>query len=354
MEKKGAKKTAARKKVAEPKTLELKVDVVVAATSPVKKPVAKAVKIVKKTAKKPAPDVTAQIADVDPKVELSPVFKALAEPTLPKLKRENRARLQMQTPTRLYFYWSVKENPYHLLKQTFGGDAGSYTLVLKITNLRRDSEEIQPAQAEGNWWFDVEPNSEYRAEIGFYARNRPYFRIIHSNTVETPRRSPSPRVATDADWKVSASKFAEVLDVAGFSQDAFDVALAGDDHVASENATHTAFSRFVGAGDYELHGIAAEDIRYAMLALASGATLEDLRWKVSPTLFSILQANTERLAADKALAALDEYFDIDEAELAFGRLGAAVYGASVVNFPQTLKTRRGSTYSPLSSFGLGR
>jgi len=351
MEKKVVKKTIAKEKIAEPKEVELKSREVATAVSPVKKRVAKTVK---KTVKKPALDVTAEIANADSKVELSPVFKALAEPTLPTLKRENRARLQMQTPTRLYFYWSVKENPYHLLKQTFGSDTGSYTLVLKLTNLRRDNEDIQPAEAEGNWWFDVEPDSEYRAEIGFYAPNRPYFRIIHSNTVETPRRSPSPRVATRVDWKVSASKFAEVLDVAGFSQDAFDVALAGDDHITSENATHTAFARFVGAGDYDLLGIAAEDIRFAMLALASGATLEDLRWKISPTLFAILQANTEHLVANKALAALGEYFDIDEGELSFEQFGEAVYGASVVNFPRTLKTRRGSAYLPVSSFGLGR
>ena len=359
MEKKVVKKTAAKRKVDEPIEIVLKAGEVATAVSPVKKLVAKTIKTVKtvnKTAKKSALDVTTEIANTDPKVELSPVFKALAEPTLPTLKRENRARLQMQTPTRLYFYWSVKENPYHILKQTFGDDTGSYSLILKITNLRRDSEEIQPAEAEGNWWFDVEPDGEYQAEIGFYAPNRPYFRIIHSNTVETPRRSPSPRVATDADWKVSASKFAEVLEVAGFSQDAFDVTLAGDDHIAAENVTHTAFYRFVGSGDYELHGLAAEDIRYAMLALASGATLEDLRWKISPTLFAILQANTERLAADNALAALGEYFDIDEAELNYEQLGAAVYGASLVNFPRTLKTRRvSSRYTPVSSpVGLGR
>ena len=203
----------------------------------------------KEVAKKPDLDITAKIASAEPKVELSPAFKALAEPALPELTRENRARLMMQTPTQLYFYWSVKENPYHLLSNAFGDETGSYTLVLKLTNLRRDTEEIHPAEAEGNWWFDVEPDGEYQAEIGFYAPNRPYFRIIYSNTVETPRRSPSRHSATEAVWNVSGNKFAEVLDVAGFSQDAFDVAMAGDDHAAAENATHTAFSRFIGTGD---------------------------------------------------------------------------------------------------------
>ena len=378
MEKKVTKKAAATEKMAVAKEVESKDTSIAVGAKPVKRPAVKAVKkvkkaakeiilkdkaaavatspakkTVKKTAKKATLDVTAEIAATEPLAQLSPVFKALAEPVLPTLERENRARLQMQTPTRLYFYWSVKENPYHLLKQTFGQDTGSYTLVVKLTNLRRAHEEIHPADAEGNWWFDVEPDGEYQAEIGFYAPNRPYFRVIYSNIVETPRRSPSPNIASDSDWRVSANKFAEVLDVAGFSRDAFDVAMAGDDHAAAENTSQSAFSSFLG-GDHDLGGIAAEDIRYVMLALASGATLEDLRFRVSPALFAILQANADKLEAGRAMSTLTEYFDIDETEFSEEQIGAAVYGASLVNFPRTLKTRTVSSakYAPVSSHSL--
>jgi hypothetical protein len=276
---------------------------------------------------------------------------------LPELSRENRARLLMQTPTRLYFYWAIKENPWHLLKNAFGDDTGSYMLVLKLTNLRHGYEEIHPCDAAGNWWFDVEPDCEYQAEVGFYAPNRPYFRIIYSNIIETPRRSPSPHPASDARWMISAGKFAEVLDVAGFTQDAFDVAMAGDDHAAAQSATHSAFTQF--AGDHDLSGISAEDIRYAMLAIAAGATLEDLRHKISPALFAILSANADKIFAAGAMAALGEYFDIDETEFVADQLGAAVYGASLVHFPKTLKTRKVSSmkfepkFSPVSSHSLG-
>lgn len=321
--------------------------------TPVKKTVKKAVK-----AKKADLDVTAELAAAEPEVELSPVFKALAEVTLPELERENRARLLMQSPTKLYFYWSVRENPWHQLRAIFGDDLGSYTLVLKLTDRKRNSEEIHPCDAEGNWWFEVEPDGEYQAEIGFYATNRPYFRVIYSNTIQTPRRSPSPRPASEAQWTVSANKFAEVLDVAGFSRDAFDVAMAGDDHAGAQDATHTAFSRFIDRSDYALDGISVEDIRYAMLALASGFTLEELRFRVGPALFAILQANVEKLAADKAMSALSEYFDIDEAEWTEEEFGSAVYGASLVHFPSTLKTKKVSSafsprYNPVSSYSLG-
>src|SRR3990170_4313426 len=125
----------------------------------------------------------------DPEANLSPVFKELREPKLPILKRQYRARLQMQTPNRVYFYWSMKNNPFQVLSRVFGGDRGSYTLVAKLINETRDTEQLHAVDAEGNWWFTVDPDSTYRAEIGFYAPNRPYFRAIYSNSVTTPRKS---------------------------------------------------------------------------------------------------------------------------------------------------------------------
>lgn len=302
-------------------------------------------------------DVTAEIATTEPVVELSPAFKALADVTLPDVKRENRARLQMQSPTRLYFYWSIRENPWALLNSVFGKDLGNYALVLKLIDVKNGREEIKPCEAEGNWWFDVEPDSEYQAEIGFYAVGRPYFRIVYSNTIATPRRSPSNRPSTDSRWTVSANKFAEVLDVAGFSRDAFDVAMAGDDVYAAQDATQTAFASLVGDRRVDIGGISADELRYAMMALASGATLEELRTRVGARLFAILQANAASISAGSAKSSLGEYFEIDESEWVEEQFGSAVFGASLVNFPKTLKTRKTTTvfsprYNPVSSHSI--
>ncbi|MFN0140772.1 MAG: DUF4912 domain-containing protein, partial [Pyrinomonadaceae bacterium] len=215
-----------KKRVAE--AAEKTADVVRAKAKPAKE---KSVKSVTKS-KKADLTVTAELATTGPEVELSPAFEALADVKLPELQRDNRARLLMQSPTKLYFYWSTKANPWHQLKNVFPDDLGGYVLALKLKNITRDSELIHQCEATGNWWFDVEPDCEYQAEIGFYAVNRPYFRVIYSNTITTPRRSPSTRPATEARWTVSATKFAEVLDASGFSRDAADVAMAGDDQVA--------------------------------------------------------------------------------------------------------------------------
>jgi hypothetical protein len=273
--------------------------------------------------------------------ERDPIFKELSEPKLPVLERENRAKLLMQTPNRLYFYWSIKNNPYQILQKTFQGDTGNYQLVAKIVNQKNEYEQIFPVDAEGSWWFNVEPNAGYRAEVGFYATNRPYIRIIFSNTLETPRKSPSPRVATDADFAVSAQEFAEVLDVAGFKQDAFEVALIGDDNNQAETATRDAFAMFTNAKPEEFSTIDADELRFALLAIASGIDLKDLREHISPALFAFLEANANLLSLENAMSALQEHFDVftEEFTEAEEEFGAAVYGASLLNFPRKLKKR---------------
>ncbi len=291
---------------------------------------------------------------VDPEAELSPAFKELREPKLPSLPRENRARLLMQTPTRVYFYWGLKNNPYQILNRAFGNERGSYTLVLKLINLSRDTEEIHPVDAEGNWWFSVDPDCTYRAEIGFYAPNRPYFRALYSNTVTTPRKSPSPRIATEADWRVSADTFAEVLDNSGFRQDAYDVALAGDDIESSNTSTRQVFVRLIGE-DATSEAFTAEELRHAMLALASGVPLEALRWKISASLFAVLAAHLDRLS-EPALGMLRDHFGLEDDEILEEEQLAAVHGASIVHFPKIVRRRRRSLpdldvpgYSPISS-----
>ncbi len=284
----------------------------------------------------------------------SPAFVELAAPRLPDLPKENRAKLLMQSPNRLYFYWSVGKNPFHILNRAIG-ETGSYTLVLKLVNLKNETEEIHAIDTGGSWWFDVDADSEYKAEIGFYATNRPYVRIMYSNTIATPRKTPSPRAAESAEWTVSADKFARVLDIAGFARDAFDVALAGDDQQAAELATMSAFSQFIGKPRSEFAAFSVEEIRFALLALASGASLASLRGRISASLFAVLESNMAGLTGEDALAALKTQFDFEADDIEEEEPGSAVFGASLVNFPRKLKrSRRLSELAPFSSFSIAK
>jgi hypothetical protein len=271
--------------------------------------------------------------------EKDPIFRELAEPKLPRLPKENRARLQMQSPTRLYFYWSVRNNPFQTLNKAFKGNTGSYTLVARLLNRTRGTEELHPVDPEGNWWFNVEADADYRAEIGFYAPNRPFIRVIFSNEIRTPRRNPSWRTDYTPSFTVSAYEFAGVLDAAGYRRDAFDVAIAGDDETAANAATNKTYARLTGGADaFEAEN--GDELRFALLALASGYALEDIRGEISEGLYLKLKSEIERLSAGEVLAALKENFDILTDEIfEEEEAGEAVFGASLVNFPRRIRKR---------------
>jgi len=283
------------------------------------------------------------------KVELEsrrPATEELDLPMLPILKKENRARLQVQSPQRIYFYWSLKDNPYQALSHTLGAEPVAYTLVLRLINTETEREELHPIETEGSYWFDVDADRTYRAEIGFYSPSRPFVRVLFSNTVTTPRKSPSPRASTHSDWRVTSSEFAEVLDASGFEKDAFDVAMVGDNAKEADTLTHAALAQLLENSEYACDTVSTDDIRFAMAAISSGYTLEELRSRIGPTLFAVLQANAERLGAEKAAAALSDHFDIDETEFDEEEFGPA-HGASLVHFPKRFRTRR--DHVPMSS-----
>lgn len=289
-------------------------------------------------------------AETTEEIELKdPIFEALSAPTLPELAKEDRARLQMQSPNRINFYWSFKENPYQILNRIFGGQT-NYQLVAKLQNQTNNREELFPIEADGSAWFDVDADSSYRVEIGFYAVSRPFVRVLFSNTLQTPRKSPSPRQDYSEYFAVSADQFAKVLDVSGYQQDAFEVALAGDDIKAADLATETAFSQIFDAEKGDFDQTKSGEWRFILLALASGYSLEELRGHVSPSLFAFLQVRSEQLSAEKALAALQTNFDVADDEIYEEEfVGETVYGTSLVNFPRSLKRRTLPKFAPLPS-----
>jgi len=289
--------------------------------------------------------------EADESVTQDPIFKELSAPKLPKLAKENRARLQMQSPTRLHFYWSFKSNPFQTLNRVFFGRASSFTLVVKLVNQTQGEEEIMPIETEGSVWFDVDANSTYQAEVGFYAPNNLFTRLMFSNTIETPRKSPSRSRDFSTDWTVNAQNFAKVLNDSGFPQDAFEVALAGDDTAFSERATHNAFTQILENQKIDFVRNDSSEIRFALLALASGTSLENLRGQISKKLFAVLQKNAENISATKALAALQENFgEFEDEFLENEEFGNAVFGSSVLNFPKVSKRRFVPKFSPISSF----
>jgi hypothetical protein len=176
--------------------------------------------------------------------------------------------------------------------------------------------------------------------------------MMYSNVVQTPRKSPSPHTAEQAEWRVSSDRFAKVLDVAGFKQDAFDVALSGDEPAAVDALTRKAFKSLIGPGAASAENVLADEIRYALLAIASGAALESLRFRISARLYAVLQTNFAKLSAANALETVQRHFGVEADEVMEEETLTAVYGSSRVNFPRTLKRRFPQKFEPLSSHSL--
>jgi hypothetical protein len=116
-------------------------------------------------------------------------------------------------------------------------------------------------------------------------------------------------------------------------------------------ASYAAFSELVGHDDSDFAGIASDELRHAMLLIASGLSLEHLRYRIDASLFALLQENAAKLSSENAAASLKEHFGIDTEDVEEEEVPTTVTGASLVNFPRRVKRKRApSGYNPISSF----
>lgn len=220
----------------------------------------------------------------------SRAFLKLSEPELPELPSDDRARLQLQSPNKLFFYWSSKKNPYDNLQRLFGDRFRGYDLAIRLINLKDDSVRVMPAAKSGTTWFDVSSDASYRAELGFFSANKPFIRVMYSNVIQTPRPSPSHRLASDADFAVRTTQFADVLSASGFAHEnvAQDFAFA-DKLVADARAREIA-SRMVEKKEEEAtRGIDLAELRWVLVSLAAYIPLDELKAAVSPELVAWLE-----------------------------------------------------------------
>jgi hypothetical protein len=237
---------------------------------------------------------TEAVSAEKPERVVSPVFKKLAEPKLPEIPSDDRARLQLQSPNRLFFYWSSRKNPYDNLQRLFGERLGGYDLSVRLINLKDDSVRVMPADISGTTWFDVGSDTTYRAELGFFSQNRPFIRVMYSNTVQTPRPSPSRRLASDADFAVRTQQFADVLSASGFAHENVAQDFAFADKLLADTRAREIAARLntekTGEKEETLAGISLLELRWVLVSLAAYAPLDELKRSVSPALVAWLES----------------------------------------------------------------
>ncbi|MGH9819516.1 MAG: hypothetical protein ACRD43_05050, partial [Pyrinomonadaceae bacterium] len=131
----------------------------------------------------------------------------------------------------------------------------------------------------------------------------------------------------------------------------FEVAAAGDTQNATPSVTYEAVARFVERDHSDFAGIPSEELHYALLLLASGLSIEHLRYRIDASLFALLESSADKLNAAGARAVLNERFGTETDENVEEEGSAAVFGSSLINLPRRRKRKlTPSEYEPLSSF----
>ncbi len=271
----------------------------------------------------------------------------LVTESLPELPSTNTAKLYIQSPNRVFLYWNLSGNPFETLQKAFGSRANNYQLVTKLINLQTRAESFAPANPGGNWWYNVHSNTRYRVDLGFYAANRPFIRLLSSNPVNTPRAAPSSRADTEEDWIVSNKQFMQVLTASGYSHDVLGVAFGISEETGdvSEDASTLVVANHFGPlvqGELDL-----AELRWLLVSLASGVSFEDLRSLLSPAtltwLRQVLEANPDALGRENVRTVLESIFGsefvemfTDENAVGWMRLAPVAVGASAINFPEIL------------------
>lgn len=141
---------------------------------------------------------------------------AAPEAVLPLALKRDSIQLLLQSPNKLFLYWSFAADPRAALRSAFGELAAHYTLAVRLVKVESGEEFLLDAPAERMQWFEVYPRHLYRAEVGFHAAHRPFVRLLSSNEVRTPPDSASHMSDAGREFGVEPEAFARLLCGAGY------------------------------------------------------------------------------------------------------------------------------------------
>jgi hypothetical protein len=143
---------------------------------------------------------------------------------LPIFLERDHIQLLLQSPHKLYLYWTFARDPHVALREAFGALAAHYRLAVRLIKVESGEEFLLDASGESAQWFEVYPRHVYRAEVGFDAPGRPFVRLLASNTVTTPPDRASHLSDAESEFQLEAVEFAQLLGDAAYERYARGVA----------------------------------------------------------------------------------------------------------------------------------
>lgn len=268
-----------------------------------------AAEISEKTTETDAEDnKSAEKSDVSEEYIETEFARFLAQEELPALPSDDRIQLLLQSPTRILLYWTLGRHHFSTLQKAFGARAAEYTPAVRLTEKPQRQTRLHTVEERGEFWFnDVAPDTEFFAEIGFYAPNTPFISILKSNKVSTPRLSPSHRTASDEEFFVRPAEFAEILAASGLENETeslrFETATRGEaDERTREVLALLEDEKETAEKTFPLDLL---EIRWVLVSLAAGAALEAIKDSVSPeTAEWLAETSSENLSAENVRRSL--------------------------------------------------
>ena len=139
--------------------------------------------------------------------------------TLASHAARDEARLLVQSPEKLFFYWSFARDPHPTLRAALGDAAAEFRQAVRLVEPggEWEGEPTASASGESSFWFDALPGRAYRAEVGFHAAGGPFVRVLSSNVVETPAAGVSAESDAAPEFEIGERDFARVLAGSGFT-----------------------------------------------------------------------------------------------------------------------------------------
>jgi hypothetical protein len=135
---------------------------------------------------------------------------------LPLALKRDSIQLLLQSPNKLFLYWSFAHDPRAALRSAFGELAAHYRLAVRLVKVESGEEFVLDAPPERMQWFEVYPRHVYRADVGFHAASRPFVRLLSSNEVRTPPDSASHMSADEQEFHIKSEEFVRLLGGAGY------------------------------------------------------------------------------------------------------------------------------------------
>jgi hypothetical protein len=264
-----------------------------------------------------------------------------ADEPLPHDYGRDRIRLLAQSPYRLYAYWEFARDPFETLRRMMPARAAEFHLAIRLIEVETGRTTFHTATPARNYWFEAHPDRSYSAQVGFLDSSNLFIRLLTSVTARTPRATVAARRDSSNEFKVSSADFARVLERAGYTADAIEVALEAADEELALRASERIAAALTDVPLPELSPDERAEARGVFAALATGVSIEDLISQVSPSLAEwlrlVMAGSYGSLTAERIIQLLRELFGIEATAVPiFADLhhpARIVLGASEVHMP---------------------